>query len=155
MKKILIITILAFVAMVLAACSENNNTTGAAVCNDPTGCEVSSNSVSIPLDDLSDQAQFFEYVDNGVKIKYFAVLGSDGEVRTAFDACDVCGGSKGYEQVGTDIKCRNCGKVFKIDGLGSKNKGYGCWPSFLPHTVNDGQVIIQASDLQSGSHRFA
>ena len=56
-------------------------------------------------------------------VKYLAVLGTDGKPRVAFNACDVCGGAKGYVQKGTDIKCLSCGREFKIDGLGTENKG--------------------------------
>ncbi|MBS1267216.1 MAG: hypothetical protein MAG795_01188 [Candidatus Woesearchaeota archaeon] len=125
-----------------------------------TGCTITGKTVNneeyikIPLDELSEEVKFYEYDDGGVNIKYFAVLGSDGEPRTAFDACDVCGGYKGYQQVGEDIKCRNCGRVFKIDGLGTKNKGYGCWPSYLPHEVKGNNVIIEIKDIQEGRRRF-
>ena len=124
------------------------------------GCNITGNTVSeamvkMPLSKLSNEVQFFEHEDNGVKIKYFMVLGSDGKVRTAFDACDVCGGSKGYEQKGNDIVCRNCGRVFDIDGLGTQNKGYGCWPSYLPHEIKGDELFIKIKDIESGRHRFA
>lgn len=110
--------------------------------------------VVIPLSDLYDQVKFMEYESNGVNIRYFVVLGSDGQPRTAFDACDVCGGSKGYEQLGDDIKCRNCGREFSIDGLGSKNKGYGCWPSYLGHRIDEDNLLIKKSDIIGGRSRF-
>lgn len=112
-------------------------------------------SLKIPLSVLSSEAKFYEFNDGGVKINYFAVLGSDGKPRTAFDACDVCGGYKGYQQKGNDIECRNCGRVFSIDGLGTKNKAYGCWPSYLPHEVKGDNILIKVSDIKEGKHRFA
>ena len=111
--------------------------------------------VKIPLTDISNTVKFYEHEDNGITIKYFAVLGSDGKPRTAFDACDVCGGYKGYEQTGNDITCRNCGRVFSIDGLGTQNKGYGCWPSYLPHEIEGNNLLIKISDIKSGKSRFA
>jgi len=63
-------------------------------------------------------------------------------------------GYKGYEQKGNDTVCRNCGKVFSMDGLGTKNKGYDCWPSYLPHEVKGSNVIIKIDDLKNGRHRF-
>ena len=120
-----------------------------------TGKAASENFVNIPLSDLSENVQFYSYEDRGVKINYFAVLGPDGKPRTAFDACDVCGGYKGYQQQGEDIRCRNCGRVFSIQGLGTKNKGYGCWPSYLQHEVNGDNILIKISDITKGRHRFA
>ena len=121
----------------------------------PTG-QVTNNAdvVSIPISDLSEEVSFYEHKVGSVTIRYFAVKGTDGEVRTAFDACDVCGGSKGYKQQGTDIVCNNCGRVFDIDGLGTENKGYGCWPSYLPHTVKGDNILINVKDIVDGRHRF-
>jgi uncharacterized membrane protein len=147
MKKTWIIGIIAVLALFIAGCSSNNGT-GNAVAG-------SSDNVKIPLSDLSSQVKFYEHDANGATIRYFAVLGSDGQPRTAFDACDVCGGYKGYVQQGSDIACRNCGRVFSIDGLGTKNKGYGCWPSYLPHEIKGDNVIIKISDIENGRHRFA
>ena len=111
--------------------------------------------IRIPLSEISNQLKKYSFLADGTEVTYFAVLGSDGEVRTAFDACDVCGGSMGYQQDGTDIFCRKCGRYFSIDGLGTQNKGYGCWPSYLPHTVEGDSIIIKKSDLEEGAHRFA
>jgi uncharacterized membrane protein len=119
-----------------------------------TGSKDTGAVVSIPLSDVSTTVQFYTFTDNGVDITYFAVLGSDGDVRTAFDACDICGGYKGYEQQGTDIRCRNCGRVFAIDGIGTKNNGYGCWPSYLSHEVNGNNILIRASDLKNSRSKF-
>ena len=124
-----------------------------------SGCIGSSSSgsggvVSISLSDLSSQAKFYTFDDNGVQISYFAVLGSDGVARTAFDACDVCGGSKGYRQEGNNIVCNNCGQTFSIDGLGTENKGYGCWPSYLPHKESGGNILIDINDIKEGRNKF-
>ena len=145
-KEIIILGMLGALSLLLIGCS--SNATGNVVA-DTNGM------VTIQLSDLSNKAQFYEFEDRGVKISYFAVLGSDGKPRTAFDACDVCGGYKGYEQRGNDITCRNCGRVFSIDGLGTKNKGYGCWPSYLPHEVKGNNILINIEDLKGGRHRFA
>ena len=110
--------------------------------------------IAIPLNEITETAQKYEFDAGGTLVRYFVVKASDGQIRTAFDACDVCGGSKGYIQQGQDIKCVNCGRVFSIDGLGTKNKGYGCWPSFLSHFIEEGNVIISKTELAQGKHRF-
>jgi uncharacterized membrane protein len=143
MRKLLIIGCLFLLALIIG-CS--NNATGNTVADGEY--------VTIPLSDLSNSVQFYSYNDKGININYFAVLGSDGQPRTAFDACDVCSGSKGYRQSETDITCNNCGKVFRIDGLGTQNKGYGCWPSYLPHEIKGNEILIKISDIQDGRHRF-
>ena len=133
--------------LVVIGCSSSKGPTGAAT--------VESGVVKIPLSEVTSSVKKYTYDAQGTKVTYFAVKGSDGKVRTAFDACDVCGGYKGYVQNGGDITCRNCGKVFRIDGLGTKNKGYGCWPSYLSHEIKNGYVLIKTSEIAAGKHRFA
>jgi len=143
-KKIWIIGFLALLSLVIG-CSSS-----------PTGGAIvdTEEYVKIPLSDLSDKVQFYSYNDGGVNINYFAVLGSDNQPRTAFDACDVCGGYKGYLQEENDIVCNNCGRHFDIDGIGTENKGYGCWPSYLPHTIQGNEVLIKIIDIKEGRSRF-
>jgi len=112
--------------------------------------------VELQLSGVFDEATFYTFDDNGVNIKYFAVLGSDGKPRTAFDACDVCFNShKGYRQDGDYMICNNCGNKYAIDGLGTKNtRGGGCWPGYLPHEVKGENIIINIADLKKESSRF-
>jgi len=139
-------------ALFVVGCSSETGNT-----NVKTSAELSTNEgvVKIDANTITKEVQKFNYNSNGVTVTYFAVKGTDGEIKTAFDACDVCGGKKGYTQQGTDIKCENCGKIFRIDGLGTQNKGYGCWPSYLSHNIENGQLIIKTSELDAGAYRFA
>ena len=112
--------------------------------------------VKIPLSEISGTAKFYDYDSNGVNIKYFAVKASDGSIKTAFDACDVCYRSrKGYRQEGNDMVCNNCGNHYAISGLGTKNlKGGGCWPGYLPSKIDGDYLIVGEKDLESGRYRF-
>ncbi len=144
MKKI-ILFLLIISALFLVSCT-TNKTTGNTVAEDDF--------IKIPLSELSDQMKLYSYNSNGVDVNYFAVKGSDGQIRTAFDACDVCGGHKGYRQEGDQVVCNNCGNRFDIDDIGSKNKPGGCWPSYLAHEVQENNVLIKISDITSGRSRF-
>ena len=146
MKKIMIYLVLVSTILIVVGCSGNSGSKNQNLAPGET--------IAIPLNTITSQVQKFDYDADGTIVTYFAVKGSDGEVRTAFDACDVCGGYKGYTQKGNDIECDNCGRVFSIDGLGTKNKGYGCWPSYLSHDIKNGNVIISKKELAAGSHRF-
>lgn len=128
-------------------------------CTSPSGNvtkELSGESefVKIPLSEITTKMQKHSLNVDGTEIKYFTVLGSDGKPRTAFDACDVCGGHKGYKQVGTDVMCNQCGRYFGIDSLGTENLGGGCWPSFLEHTIEGNDVLIKKSDILTGKNKF-
>lgn len=50
--------------------------------------------------------------------------------------------------------CNNCGNQFLIDGIGTENLQGGCWPSYLPVTVANGEVYIKISDVVSKKYRF-
>jgi uncharacterized membrane protein len=129
--------------------------------SNPTGASVAATdkeygTVEIPLSGISETANFYTLSVDGVKVKYFAVRGSDGVVRTAFDACDVCGGYKGYQQIGDDMRCINCGRFFNIDDLGTKNSaGGGCWPSYLSHEIVGDNVVIDETEIAASRWRFA
>jgi len=111
--------------------------------------------IKIPLSEIDGTADFYSYDSDGVEIKYFTVKGSDGEVRVAMDACDVCyHAKKGYTQVGDVMRCINCGLEYSISGIGTENIKGGCWPSFLPKTSNEDYVVIKISDLESKKFMF-
>ena len=111
--------------------------------------------VEIPLSDISEEMKVYSFDSNGVEVKYLVMLGSDGEVRTGFDACDVCGGHKGYRQEGDQVVCNNCGLKFNIDDIGTKNTPGGCWPSSLNHKIEGDKVLISTTELANGAYRFA
>jgi len=101
--------------------------------------------ITMPVSEISENAKWYEY--NGQK--FFAVKADDGTIKTAFDACDVCYRQrKGYRQEGDDMVCNNCGLRFAISGLGTENKNPGgCWPGYLPNTINGDSVVIKNADL--------
>ena len=71
--------------------------------------------VVYPVKDFQNgDARFYSYpAGNGVTIKYFILKSSDGVIRAAFDACDVCfQAGRGYEQKGDFMVCKNCGRRF-------------------------------------------
>jgi uncharacterized membrane protein len=114
----------------------------------------SAGAINIPISELSATLRYYEFSGNGTKVRFFAVLGADGLPRVAFDACEVCGGRLGYEQKGTDIQCRVCGRVFRIDQIGTKNRTPGCWPSYLPFSVKNKVILIKTGDMERGRALF-
>ena len=117
--------------------------------------DVQTNSVAFPVTRFDDgQAQFFSYVDGDeITIKYFVLKSSDGVIRAAFDACDVCWrAGKGYYQNGDVMVCRNCGRTF-ASILVNEVKG-GCNPAPLTRNVADGRVVIQIEDILEGKQYF-
>lgn len=98
-------------------------------------------------------ARHFQYSSNGITIKYFILKSSDGVIRAAYDACDVCwSAGKGYYQSGDDMVCRNCGRKF-ASVLVNVVKG-GCNPAPLKRKVENGNVVIRINDILDGKQYF-
>ena len=108
---------------------------------------------------ISTTAQFHSYIHKisptvGIEIKYFVVQAPNGDIKTAFNACDVCWAQyKGYVQLGSFVRCVNCGNTYPINDLGTAGTG-GCWPSYLPHTTEPDSISILISDLVAGQGYF-
>ena len=100
------------------------------------------------------KAKHFEFKsDNGITIKYFVLKSSDGVVRAAFDACDVCWPSgKGYYQEQDNMVCRNCGKRFASVKI-NEVKG-GCNPAPLSRKIDGDNLVIQVADILAGKSYF-
>ena len=110
--------------------------------------------LSIPIVDLNDgKAHFYSYKGQTGKITFFVIKGTDGTLRAAFDACDVCyKEKKGYEQKGEQMICKNCNMAFPVAKIGIVSGG--CNPSPLKSTQNGATLEIATSDLEGGAHYF-
>ena len=112
--------------------------------------------VMIPISDITETAKYFRETVDGVTVKFFVVEGDNGEIHTAFDACDVCyREKKGYSQDGDIMVCNNCGNRYQTNGIGTKNTaGGGCWPGYLKTSIEDGNLVISKSVLAGGTYYF-
>lgn len=91
---------------------------------------------------------------DGVTIRYFVMKSSDGIIRAAFDACNVCWREgKGYTQKDDVMVCNNCGRRFpsvKINVVTG-----GCNPSALTRSLEGGKVVIRGDHILEGKRFFA
>ena len=115
---------------------------------------ANSNIVAFPVNLFEDgKARHFEHTDGKFTIRYFVLKSSDGILRAAFDACDVCWpANKGYYQEGDYMVCRNCGRRFASIRV-NEVKG-GCNPAPLNRSVQNGQLVIQVKDILDGKQYF-
>jgi uncharacterized membrane protein len=120
----------------------------------PAPAAAGSTFVSFPASLFEDgQARHFEHVDGKHTIRYFVLKSSDGILRAAFDACDVCWpAGKGYYQEGDSMVCRNCGRRF-ASVLVNEVKG-GCNPAPLNRIMENGKLVIQVKDIIEGRKYF-
>ena len=111
--------------------------------------------VKIPVGQINDSmAHYYTYkASNGKPINFFVMKSSDGVMRAAFDACDVCyREKKGYRQEGDVMVCNNCGQRFPSTKI-NEIKG-GCNPAPLGRTVQGDTLVINASDIEQGGWYF-
>jgi uncharacterized membrane protein len=111
--------------------------------------------VVYPVKDFQNgDARFYSYpAGNGVTIKYFVLKSSDGVIRAAFDACDVCfEAGKGYTQKGDFMVCKNCGRRFASVRVNEVTGG--CNPSPLTREIKGDKVFLQVKDILEGKRYF-
>lgn len=96
---------------------------------------------------------FSHFLADGTKVRFFLLKTSDGVVRGAFDACEVCWPEgKGYYQEGRYMVCRNCGRRFEERKIGQVRGG--CNPHPLRFSIVGKQVVIRKEDLEEGASYF-
>src|SRR6266478_9267164 len=93
-------------------------------------------------------AQLFCYTDDaGKKLRFVLAHGTDGRIRSVFDACRQCFTfHRGYRVVGGDLICRVCGNHYRIDRMAEGKAS--CVPASLPHEDGTGFVHIRTADLR-------
>jgi uncharacterized membrane protein len=110
--------------------------------------------ISIPVDAFDDgKAHYFQYQNDDGAVKFFVVKSADGQIRAAFDACDVCyPAQKGYSQDGDFMICNNCGRRFHSNRINVVEGG--CNPAPLKRRVVADQLVIEVKDILPGSRYF-
>ncbi|XPV76237.1 MAG: Fe-S-containing protein [Desulfovibrio sp.] len=110
--------------------------------------------VSIAVDEINDgKAHYFSLEDQGTAIQFFVLKSSDGVIRAAFDACDVCyREKKGYSQEGEFMNCNNCGMKFHSSRINEVSGG--CNPAPLDRATDGKTLVIKESDILAGSGYF-
>jgi len=99
------------------------------------------------------KARHFTHSDGKATIRYFVLKSSDGIIRAAFDACDVCWpADKGYVQDGDVMICRNCGRRFASVRINEVQGG--CNPAPLKRTIDGDRLVLQVKDILEGRPYF-
>ncbi|MCI0487776.1 MAG: DUF2318 domain-containing protein [Blastocatellia bacterium] len=150
---VLIVILVALVAvaayMVMSGSGDSTSATAVTATNNDSGAHAAGE-IRIPLADLDGgQARFFDYtLSNNTPVRFFAIKSKDGVYRAALDACDVCyHAKKGYYQDGDDMICKNCGLKFPTNQI--NDVAGGCNPVGLTRTIENGNLVIKASELES------
>jgi uncharacterized membrane protein len=156
-SRLLVLLVSGLAVLVIAAVAffMTRNNGGKTVAAESPKTDASATSITYPVELFADgKARHFRHkVDDAITIQYFILKSSDGVIRAAFDACDVCWpAGKGYQQSGDVMVCRNCGRKF-ASIMVNEVKG-GCNPAPLNRKVEDGKVVLQINDILSGKQYF-
>ena len=106
--------------------------------------------LKIPVKSVNDgKARHFKVkADDGTMVTFFVLKSSDGVIRAAIDACDVCyRAGLGYYQDGNFMVCENCGMRFASTRI-NVVKG-GCNPAPLNREVRGDDLVIKMKDINA------
>ena len=139
-----------------AASSENTTATDIATTAVDSAESVTSikkdGYLAIPIAGLSQTASFYKADLDGTEVELVALKDSKGNLRTAFNACQVCysSGRGYYRQEGEYLVCQNCGNSFTIDQVGIASGGCNPWPILdSDRTVTDDEIQISYDVLKA------
>lgn len=108
--------------------------------------------LAIPIADLSQTASFYKADLDGTEVELVALKDSKENLRTAFNACQVCysSGRGYYRQEGEYLVCQNCGNSFTIDQVGIASGCCNPWPILdSDRTVTDDEIQISYNVLKA------
>lgn len=165
-KKTNFLPILAVAAVVICIAvvlliNRNGNSNG----NGDIGREISGavtissgESLVIPTADITTDASFFPVEVDGTRMEIIAVKDSEGNIRTAFNTCQICydSGRGYYVQSGNYLVCQNCGNRFSMDQVEIESGGCNPWPIFAENkTVTADEISISYDFLVEAQGIFA
>lgn len=119
---------------------------------------ASGESLVIPTADITTDASFYPIEVDGTNMEVIAVKDSAGNIRTAFNTCQICYGSgRGYYvQSGNFLVCQNCGNRFSMDQVEIESGGCNPWPIFDKNkTVTADEISISYDFLAESERIFA
>lgn len=107
--------------------------------------------VNLPFASLEDgQLHRLGFLSGNKLVRFLAMKTTDGRIRTALDACEICG-PFGYLQEGKNLVCLNC--AAEINPL-TLEVGGGCNPRPLPSEVTASTVRVAMSELEKAAPLF-
>ena len=112
--------------------------------------------VRIKIDEVKDgNLHRYSFVtDDGHVVRFFLInraRGGQSRIGVVYDACMLCGDT-GYIQEKNEIICLACNVRIFIPPIG---KAGGCNPIPLQHSIEGGEVVIRAVDLDQGTRYFS
>ena len=115
-------------------------------------------SLVIDTADVTEDASFYTVEVDGTEMEVLAIRTADGEIRTAFNTCQVCysSGQGYYVQEGDYLVCQNCGNRYSAEEVEIETGGCNPWPiTDDDKTVTDDTIEISYDFLNESKAIFA
>lgn len=155
-KYIMTIMMIILSLTTLSGCGKEKASTSASGVN--AAEKISSGeSLKIPVKEISEKASFYSVEVDGTQMEVIAVKDSDGNIRTAFNTCQICydSGNGYYKQEGNELVCQNCGNSFTMEQVGESAGVCNPWPILEEDkTETDSEVKISYDFLKESSDIF-
>ena len=117
----------------------------------PERIAVVNGEAAIPVLLLSDHKLHRYSIEiGGTEVRVITILDPTDTVRTALDACTICG-SQGYYQDGKNVICRNCAAAINIPTIGVAG---GCNPIHIDYRIEGETLRIGAVALTDARKFF-
>lgn len=113
--------------------------------------------LEIPVSELSEKIQIYSFTVDGLNMEVLAAKDADGTVRTAFNTCQVCNGSRKayFQEEGDHVVCQNCGNSFSKEDVGVLSGGCNPYPIFPEDRADtEDTVTISYDFLKSAEGLF-
>lgn len=142
MKKYIAVLML-LALLVLPGCGSSQKTTAIA-----TG-----SGLEIPIAELSEHIKIYSFTVDGLNMEVLAAKDADGTVRTAFNTCQVCNGSRKayFVEQGDKVVCQNCGNAFGREDVGVLSGGCNPYPIFAEDREDSEEAVRISYDFLSGA----
>ncbi len=155
---VLVIAALSGIFFAMKGKNDTQELESSAARNEVADAKLSENGdLVIPVAEVSEKANFYEYDADGTKLEVIAVKANDGTIRTAFNTCQVCysSGRGYYEQEGDSLVCQNCGNRFKASDVEVSKGGCNPVPIFAENkTVDETNITISKDFLNEAKAIF-
>lgn len=109
--------------------------------------------LEIPVADLSETIRIYTFTVDGLQMEVLAAKDADGTVRTAFNTCQVCNGSRKayFEAQGEHVICQNCGNSFGREDVGVLSGGCNPYPIFAESREDTEDTVRIPYEFLSGA----
>lgn len=109
--------------------------------------------LEIPVSELSETIRIYPVTVDGLSMEILAAKDADGSLRTAFNTCQVCNGSRKayFVAQGDHVVCQNCGNSFARTDVGVLSGGCNPYPIFADSRDDTADTVRLSYDFLSGS----